>query len=132
MTEHLSIFTFMLPSTSEILTKGIIGKIFGHKGYISAEATKNLFKKGLQLFTSLRSKMKQKLMSLEDKILLRKRSLIETVNHQLKNISEIEHTRYRSPLNFLINLLSGLCAYPLQPKKPSLNLGPFGADLSII
>jgi hypothetical protein len=48
-------------SMTEILTKGIIGKIFGDKGYISAQATKNLLKKGLQLFTSLRSKMKQNL-----------------------------------------------------------------------
>jgi hypothetical protein len=76
--------------------------------------------------------MKQKLMSLEHKIILRKRSLIETVNHQLKNISKIEHTRHRSPLNFLINLLNGLYGYPLQPKKPSLNLTTFGAALSIV
>jgi len=55
-----------------------------------------------------------------DKLLLRKRSIIETVNDQLKNISQIEHTRHRSPQNFLINLLSGIAAYGLQPKKPSL------------
>jgi len=71
--------------------------------------------------------MKQKLMSLEDKILLRKRSLIETINDQLKNISQIEHTRHRSPQNFLINLLAGISAYGLQPKKPSLNLSSFDA-----
>jgi len=109
-------------SMLETLTKGIVGKLFGDKGYISSKLAKNLFKRGLQLFTSLRDKMKQKLMSLQDKILLRKSSLIETVNDQLKNISQIEHTRHRSPQNFLINLLSGLAAYMLQPKKPSLNL----------
>jgi hypothetical protein len=58
--------------------------------------------------------------------------LLRKVSDQLKNISQIEHTRHRSPLNFLINLLSGLCAYPLQPKKPSLNLGTFGAALSVV
>ena len=110
-------------SMIEILTKGIIGKLFGDKGYISAEIAKNLFQRGLQLFTSLRDKMKQKLMALENKILLRKRSLIETVNDQLKNISQIEHTRHRSSQNFLVNLLAGLSAYGLQSKKPSLNLG---------
>lgn len=112
-------------SMVETLTKGIIGKLFGDKGYISAEIAKNLFQRGLRLFTSLRDKMKQRLMPLEDKILLRKRSLIETVNDQLKNISQIEHTRHRSPQNFLVNLLAGLAAYGLQPKKPSLNLSEF-------
>lgn len=106
----------------ETLAKGIVGKLFGDKGYISAEVAKSLFQRGLQLFTTLRSKMKQKLMSVKDKILLRKRSLIETVNDQLKNISQVEHTRHRSPQNFLINLLAGVSAYVLQPKKPSLRL----------
>ena len=75
------------------------------------------------LFTTLRSNMKQRLMTLGDKILLRKRSLIETINDQLKNISQIEHTRHRSPRNFLVNLLGGLVAYTHRKKKPSLNLG---------
>lgn len=110
-------------SMLETLTKGIVGKLFGDKGYISAELGQKLFHRGLQLFTSIRDKMKQKLMSLKDKILLRKRSLIETVNDQLKNISQIEHSRHRSPQNFLVNLLAGISAYGLQPKKPSLNLG---------
>ena len=62
-------------------------------------------------------------MKLEDKILLRKRFVIETVNDQLKNISQIEHTRHRKPANFAVNLIAGLTAYQHQPKKPSLNLG---------
>ena len=109
-------------SMPETLSKGLWGKLFGDKGYISTEIAQKLFKKGLQVFTTLRSNMKQKLLSWKDKILLRKRSLIETVNDQLKNISQIEHTRHRSPNNFLVNLLSGLAAYTLQTKKPSLNL----------
>jgi Transposase DDE domain len=64
--------------------------------------------------------MKNRLMRLEDKLWLRKRGLIETVNDQLKNIAQIEHTRQRSPTNFLVNLLSGLIAYCHQPKKPSV------------
>ena len=65
--------------------------------------------------------MKNKLMSLQDKVMLRGRSIIETINDQLKNIEQIEHSRHRSPINFGVNLLSGLIAYQLQPKKPSLN-----------
>lgn len=109
-------------SVVEILSKGIFGKLFGDKGYISAKLSTNLLKRGLELFTTIRSNMKQKLMRLTDKILLRKRCLIETVNDQLKNISQIEHTRHRSPENFLINLLAGIAAYTHQPKKPSINL----------
>lgn len=107
-------------SMVDMLSQEIIGKMFGDKGYISAELAKSLFERGLELFTSIRSNMKQKLMSLEDKILLRKRSLIETVNDQLKNISQIEHSRHRSVWNFLVNMLSGIAAYSHQPKKPSL------------
>ncbi len=61
------------------------------------------------------------MMKLTDKVLLRKRSIIETANDQLKNISQIEHTRHRSPTNFLVNLLAEISAYTLQPKKPSIN-----------
>jgi Transposase DDE domain len=66
--------------------------------------------------------MKERHINEEDKFLLRKRSIIETINDQLKNISQIEHTRHRSPLNFLVNLLGGLAACFLKDKKPSLNL----------
>lgn len=107
-------------SMVETLSKGIIGKLFGDKGYISADLAKSLFQRGLALFTSIRSNMKQKLMALENKILLRKRSLVETVNDQLKNISQVEHSRHRSVGNFLVNMLSGIAAYSHQPKKPSL------------
>ena len=110
-------------SMMETLSKGLWGKLFGDKGYISSEIAHKLLKKGLQVFTTLRSNMKQKFLCWRDKVLLRKRSLIETVNDQLKNISQIEHSRHRSSSNFLVNLLSGLAAYTLQTKKPCLNLG---------
>jgi len=61
-------------------------------------------------------------MDLSDKVLLRRRAIIETINDQLKNISQIEHTRHRSPTNFLINLVCGLIAYCHQARKPSLHL----------
>jgi len=118
-------------SMMETLSKGLWGKLFGDKGYISLEMAQKLFKKGVQVFTTLRSNMKQKFLCWKDKVLLRKRSLIETVNDQLKNISQIEHSRHRSPSNFLVNLLSGLAAYTLQPKKPSLNLSEMEAQLMV-
>lgn len=111
-------------SVADSLSKNLFGKLFGDKGYISTDLGKKLLDRGLELFTTVRSNMKQKLMAFQDKILLRKRSIIETVNDQLKNISQIEHSRHRSSGNFLINLFSGLIAYCHQPKKPSLNLGP--------
>ena len=117
-------------SMMETLTKGLWGKLFGDKGYISSEIAQKLFKKGVRVFTTLRSNMKQKFLCWRDKVLLRKRSLIETVNDQLKNISQIEHSRHRSPCNFLVNLLSGLAAYMLQPKKPSLNLSEVETQLA--
>ena len=85
------------------ITKNIFGLIFGDKGYIDKKLFKQLFTKGLKLITPFKSNMKNRLVSLIDKILLRKRSLIETVNDQLKNISQIEHSRHRSVINFLTN-----------------------------
>jgi len=104
------------------MTRELFGKLFGDKGYISAELFSQLWDRGLQLITHIRRNMRNQLMPLIDKILLRKRSLIETVNDQLKNISQIEHTRHRSATNFVVNLLAGLIHYTHQPKKPSLRL----------
>lgn len=102
------------------LTKRLSGKLYGDKGYISQKLFEELFDRGLQLFTTLRGNMKPKLIPLWDKLMLRKRSIIETINDQLKNISQIEHTRHRSICGFMVNLLSGLVAYTHQPKKPSI------------
>jgi hypothetical protein len=99
----------------------IVGKLFGDKGYISKNLADNLLDKGVQLITGIKKNMKNKLMPMIDKILLRKRSIIETVNDQLKNISQIEHSRHRSVYNFITNMLCGLIAYCHQPKKPSIS-----------
>jgi hypothetical protein len=97
--------------------------IFGDKGYVSQSLLEKLLGKGVKLITNLRKNMKCCLMEWEDKILLRKRSLIETVNDTLKNVCQIEHSRHRSPINFLAHLIAGLIAYTRLPKKPSLKLG---------
>ena len=106
----------------EGMTKDLLGKLFGDKGYLSHALFKTLYERGLELITSLRKTMKGQLMRLSDRLLLRKRFIIETITDQLKNISQIEHTRHRSPANFAVNLLAGLIAYTHQPKKPSLRL----------
>jgi hypothetical protein len=103
------------------LAKRMVGKLFGDRGYISKDLFAALWNQGTQLITGIRRNMKNRLLPLMDKIMLRGRGIIETINDQLKNIEQIEHTRHRNPTNFGINLISGLIAYQLQPKKPSLD-----------
>jgi len=111
------------------LVQGLFGKLFTDKGYISQPLFELLLKTfDVQLITKLRSNMKNRLMPLADRLLLRKRSIIETIIDQLKNISQIEQARHCSPVNFLVNVLCGLIAYCYQPKKSSLGLN---ANLSL-
>jgi hypothetical protein len=104
------------------LVKGLCGKLFGDKGYISQTLFEMLFEQDVQLVTRLWRKMKNRLVSMFDKIMLRKRAIIESVMDQLKNISQIEHSRHRSVANFFVNLVAGLIAYTFREKKPSLNI----------
>ena len=80
------------------------------------------FVDGIQLITKLKSNMKGQLMTVSDKILLRKRALIETINGELKNIAQIEHSRHRSVVGFTVNLMAGLAAYSFFPKKPMIDV----------
>jgi len=104
------------------MAASLFGQLFGDKGYISQKLTEHLREHNLELITPIRKNMKNKIMKLQDKLMLRKRSIIETINDQLKNISQIEHTRHRSIKNFMINLLSGLIAYTHQKKKPAIHV----------
>jgi len=104
------------------LVKDLMGKLIGDKGYISKDLFSSLYNQGLQLVTKVKKNMKNKFMPIVDKILLRKRAVIETVNDQLKNICQIEHSRHRSVFNFATNILAAIVAYSLQPKKPSINV----------
>lgn len=103
------------------LHKRIFGKLFGDKGCISKDLFEQLFIDGVHLVTKLRKNMKNALMLLQDRIMLRKRALIESVNDELKNMCQIEHTRHRCFDNFIINMLSALAAYSFFDKKPSIN-----------
>jgi hypothetical protein len=109
-------------SVVEKMADGLFGKLFGDKGYISQSLFEELLAKGIKLVTNMRANMKCRLMQWQEKILLRKRSLIETVNDTLKNVCQIEHSRHRSPINFLAHLVAGLVAYTRLPKKPSLKI----------
>jgi len=103
------------------LAKRMRGKLFADRGYISKDLFAKLWEQGVHLVTGIKRNMKNRLLPLIDKLMLRGRTIIETINDQLKNQEQIEHSRHRSPLNFGSNLLSGLIAYQLQPKKPELH-----------
>ena len=98
----------------------IYGKLVGDKGYISKNLFQRLFVDGIQLITKLKSNMKGALMSVSDRLLLRKRAIIETVNDELKNIAQVEHSRHVSFDNFIVNLLGAISAYCFFPKKPCI------------
>jgi hypothetical protein len=104
------------------MAKRLWGKLFGDKGYLSNKLSELLCEQQVQLITKLRRNMKNQLMPLFDRLLLRKRAIIETVNDQLKNISQVEHSRHRSVWNFYGNVVAGLIAYTFQERKPNLHL----------
>ncbi|MBT8245653.1 MAG: IS982 family transposase [Winogradskyella sp.] len=98
----------------------IYGKLYADKGYIGKDLMQLLFIDGLHLITHIKNNMKNSLMTMSDEILLRKLSIIETINDELKNICQIEHSRHRSFTNFLSNIVAGLIAYSFLPKKPAI------------
>jgi len=106
----------------DYLTKPLFGKLIGDKGYISKNLFEKLWKRKIHLITKIRKNMKNKLMEMMDKLLLRKRAIIESVNDQLKNVLMLEHTRHRSPINAMVHWICALIAYSYQPTKPSIRL----------
>ena len=111
------------PLKIERFIKNLCGKLFGDKGYIGKDLFKNLFFNGIHLVTKLKRNMKSSSITpVMDAILLRKRAISETIIDQLKNIFQVEHSRHRSPKNFLTNLFSALIAYNFSDKKPSLKI----------
>ncbi|WP_182020112.1 IS982 family transposase [Vibrio diabolicus] len=104
------------------LSKGLLDKLYADKGYVSKALTEDLKEDGITLITTHRKNMKPKVLAAWDRAMLSKRFIIETINDQLKNIPQIEHSRHRSLHGFMLNLLGGLIAYCLKPEKPSLNI----------
>lgn len=104
----------------DAMTAGLKGKILADKGYISAEIFRTLWKRGLHLITGIRKNMKNYLMPMIDKLLLRKRFLIETIFDALKSQLGLVHTRHRSPANAMVHILSCIAAYQLKQNKPKM------------
>ena len=112
------------PLEYKVFVDLIYGKLVGDKGYISKNLFEKLFVDGIQLITKLKNNMKGAMMSVSDKVLLRKRAIIETMNDELKNIAQIEHSRHSCFDNFMVNLLGALSAYCFFPKKPTIRVEP--------
>ena len=104
------------------LVHHLFGKLYGDKGYLSQPLFERRWEDGVQLITKLKKNVKERLLPMFDKVMLRKRGIIESILDQLKNISQNEHTRHRSAYNFFVNLIVGLVAYTFWEKKPSLHL----------
>ncbi|MDD7884561.1 IS982 family transposase [Flavivirga sp. 57AJ16] len=108
------------PLKHDNVLKRIFGRLYADKGYVSKELGALLFQQGIHLVTGIRNNMKNVMMTMRDKILLRKRSVIETINDQLKNIAQAEHSRHRSFANFITNLVASLIAYSFLEQKPCI------------
>jgi predicted nucleic acid-binding Zn ribbon protein len=102
------------------MVKNMKEKAFADRGYISERLVSSLMKTGIHLFTKVKKNMKNKLMLLIDKLILKKRAIIESVINILKSSCQIEHHRHRSRWNFLSNLMAGLATYCLNSNKPRL------------
>lgn len=109
----------------------VFGKIYGDKGYLGKDLFDNLFVDGIHVVTKLRKNMKKKAMEFIDKVYLRKRAIIESVNDVLKNTCQIEHSRHRSFDNFIGNLIAGLIAYFFLVSKPRINIQKFLPNVAI-
>ena len=112
------------PLEDKQFIKDIYGKLVGDRGYISKSLFRTLFVDGIHLLTRLKTNMKGSILSAGDSLLIRKRAIIESVNDELKNIAQVEHSRHRSLHDFLVNMMSAISAYCLFPKKPSIRLEP--------
>jgi hypothetical protein len=119
------------PLKTPKFTEKISGKIRQLQIYICSISS-TLFDNDIHLFTTIKRKMTNSLMTLADKILLRKRSVIETINDELKNICQVEHSRHRSFENFITNLISGLIAYCFFPKKPAIKVQHSDSDQLVL
>src|SRR5215211_1378530 len=106
----------------DAMTRHLAGKLYADKGYIGRELFHKLWRRGLHLITSIRRNMRNYLMPLADKVMLRKRFVIETVLDTLKSEMGLEHSRHRSVINAMVHVLSCLVAYAFRPGKPSISL----------
>jgi len=110
------------PLSMESFIRKVSGKLYADRGYVSQKLAEMLFVDGIHFVAKMRNNMKGGELPLQDRLMLRKRAVIESVNDELKNICQIEHTRHRCFANFITNLIAGLLAYSFLPKKPSIKM----------
>ena len=106
----------------ELSSDGLFGTLYGDKGYISKDLREFLKAQGINLCYKVRKNMKPLELSIADEVLLKKRTLIESVIKELKTQTQVEHSRHRSFANFQVNVISALIAYQLLETKPSVNI----------
>lgn len=106
------------PKVWTVMAKELYGKLFADRGYISPKLFDMLFEDGVHLVTGIRTNMKNKIMPMWDKIMLRRRCIIETINDMLKNTAQLVHSRHRSVNNFIMNMVATLAAYSFFDNKP--------------
>ena len=102
------------------MCRNLYGKLFGDKGYISQKLFEELFENGISLFTTLKKNMKNRLVSMENRLFIMKRGVIESVIELLKSACDIDHTRHRSPVNAIVNVWAAIAAYCFFERKPSI------------
>lgn len=104
------------------LMESVFGMVYADKGYVSEQLRDILETQQVRFVAKPRKNMKKSELTEFDKVMLRHRAVIESVNDQLKNISQIEHTRHRCIENFCVNIVAGLIAYSEQDTKPSIDI----------
>ncbi|AFB31484.1 transposase DDE domain protein [Rickettsia rhipicephali str. Ect] len=102
------------------MIKNLFGKIFGDRDYISQKLFQQLLEQGVFIVTRVKKNMKNKLRSMLDKILLLKRSLIESIFSKIKLLSKFEHSRHRSVTNAFVHMVAALINYQMSDNKPSI------------
>jgi hypothetical protein len=109
-------------SVIEKITQKIHGKLYGDKGYLlNPNLFQKLYSKGVHVITKIKKGMKNKLMHVGDKYLLKKRGVVESVGAVFKEDLNIEHSRYRAPITLFINVFTALIAYSFREKKPTIH-----------
>ena len=118
----------------ELSSDGLFGNLYGDKGYISKDLREFLKAQGINLVYKARKNMKPLELSVSDEVLLKKRTLIESVIKELKTQTVLEHSRHRSFVNFQVNVISALIAYELLETKPSVNISELqgNSDLPVL
>jgi len=106
------------------LTKNLLGKLFGDKGYIGKPLARELLRRGLTFFTRVRKNMKALPLAMADKLLLNARNMAETIIGRIKQFSSLNLPKHRLPLNAFLHLLAAITAYQINPIKPRFKLAP--------